>query len=178
MKNTLVVNVYGGPGSGKSSMMHSIMSTLKWKGVDCEMAPEYAKDLVWDNSYTTLKNQFLIAANQYTRVLRLNGKVDVIVTDSPLLLGLYYGKYEPDSFKQYLLDKFNEFDNINFFIKRVKPYNQTGRTQSEDEAIEIDDYILKYMIPLCKQCTVYDGTLDNVSEIIYMIEQKLNFINR
>ena len=58
MKKTIFVNLFGGPSTGKSTLCASIFSELKIKGVDCEMALEYVKDLVWEESFEKIKNQF------------------------------------------------------------------------------------------------------------------------
>ena len=44
MKETLVVNLFGGPGTGKSTMMAGIFAKLKSLGYDCEMCVEFAKE--------------------------------------------------------------------------------------------------------------------------------------
>ena len=43
MKKTLVINLFGGPGVGKSTLCASVFAKLKIMGIDCEMATEYAK---------------------------------------------------------------------------------------------------------------------------------------
>lgn len=48
---TLVVNLFGGPGTGKSTLSANIFARLKMDGVDVEMAPEYVKEVVWEESY-------------------------------------------------------------------------------------------------------------------------------
>ena len=47
-KNTIVVNLFGGPGSGKSTFMANLFYHLKCRGVEVVMAPEFAKDSVWE----------------------------------------------------------------------------------------------------------------------------------
>ena len=47
---TLVVNFFAGPGAGKSSMAAGLFAELKFRGVNCELATEYAKDKVWEGS--------------------------------------------------------------------------------------------------------------------------------
>ena len=47
MTNTLVVNLYGAPGSGKSTGAAYIFAKLKMLGVNCELITEFAKDKVW-----------------------------------------------------------------------------------------------------------------------------------
>lgn len=44
MKNTLVVNLLGGPGCGKSTGAAYIFSQLKMRNIDAELVTEFAKD--------------------------------------------------------------------------------------------------------------------------------------
>ena len=43
-KDTLIINLIGGPGSGKSTTAAGLFYKLKQMGIDCEMALEFAKD--------------------------------------------------------------------------------------------------------------------------------------
>jgi len=146
VKNTLVVNLYGGPGTGKSTMMASLFSKLKWNKVDCEMATEYAKDKVWENSIHILDDQLYVTAKQYHRLFRLNGKVDVILTDSPILLGTIYNETIKIPEFDILVYKLSEqFNNLNIFLERKKDFNPNGRLQTEEEAKIKDKEILNML---------------------------------
>ena len=57
MRRTIVINLFGGPGVGKSTLCASVFARLKIMGVDCEMASEYVKDIIWEESYKKLENQ-------------------------------------------------------------------------------------------------------------------------
>lgn len=46
MKNTIIVNLFAGPGAGKSTGAAYIFSKLKLAGIDCEYVSEFAKDKV------------------------------------------------------------------------------------------------------------------------------------
>lgn len=137
----IVVNLYGGPGSGKSTIAASLFAELKWKGINCELVTEYAKDKVWEGSFNILDNQLYIFAKQHHRLFRLKNKVDVIITDSPLLFSLFYGKDMPQCFKELVISSYKNFNNIDIFLERQKEYNPAGRMQSELEAKEIDVYL-------------------------------------
>lgn len=57
-QKTLVINLFGGPGAGKSTFCASVFADLKWRDINCEMALEYAKDRVWEGSFNVLENQY------------------------------------------------------------------------------------------------------------------------
>ena len=90
MKDTIIVNLYGGPGTGKSTGAAYIFSMLKMTGVDAEYVTEFAKDKAWEGNQEVFKCQFYITGKQAYRIARCFGKVDVIVTDSPIRLGKIY----------------------------------------------------------------------------------------
>jgi hypothetical protein len=45
-----------------------------------------------------------------------------------------------------MLRLFNKFNNINFFLNRVKPYNSNGRNQTEQESNKIAEQIKKSLV--------------------------------
>jgi hypothetical protein len=137
----IVVNLFAGPGSGKSTTCAGLFHKLKLAGVNCEMALEYAKDKVWEESYKILDDQIYVFGKQLHRIFRLKDKVDVVITDSPLPLSIYYDKSANPYFADLVMNQFNEFNNINYFIVRDDTYNPKGRIQTEQEAKEIDSEV-------------------------------------
>lgn len=123
-------------------MAASVFSELKWMGANCELVTEYAKDKVWENSLDILDNQLYILGKQYHRLHRLKGKVDIAVTDSPLMLSHFYGEAWGQPFLDMVTAVHKAFDNVNFFIEREKKYVKYGRLQSKEEAEQIDLNIL------------------------------------
>ncbi|MCI0558913.1 MAG: hypothetical protein MN733_10490 [Nitrososphaera sp.] len=122
--------------------MAAVFAELKYRGLNCEMAPEYAKDKVWEESYHVLDNQIYVFAKQLHTIRRLIGKVDAIITDSPLLLSLHYGREESDAFKRLVIEMHHNMTRtLNIFLEREKDYNPSGRLQTEEEARNIDGVI-------------------------------------
>lgn len=145
-KDTLVVNLYGGPGCGKSTMAADIFRSLKWSGVECELALEYAKDLVWESRTKTFNNQIYIFGKQHHRIFRLLGQVDVIITDSPILLTPIYDQEKRKYLKKLAIEEYWKNSNANFLLKRKKKYNPKGRNHTENQSKEIDLEIKRFLI--------------------------------
>lgn len=134
-----LINLFGGPGTGKSTTAAGLFHLLKLGGYRCELVPEYAKDLVWENRHDTLKDQLYIFAKQHRKFFILKEHdLDFIVTDSPLLLAMIYGKENTPAFKSLIWERHNSFDNVNIFLNRVKPYMKYGRLQEHHEAVKLD----------------------------------------
>ncbi len=143
--NTLIINLFGGPGCGKSTTMARLFADLKSRGLNVEMVSEFAKDLVYEQRHETMKDEMYIFAKQHHRIFRVNNKVDVIITDRPLLLtNVYVQLYLPDDeFKKDLMKlvrtTFNNFNNLNIVLNREGiEYKTEGRLQDLEESEEID----------------------------------------
>lgn len=137
-KTKLIINLFAGPGAGKSTGAAWIFSRLKAKGIDAEYVTEFAKDKVWEDNKAAFKCQFYITGKQAFRISRCFDKVEVIITDSPIALGAMYTEDEP--LKAAAVYEFNKYKmyNFNIFLKRTKEYNPNGRNQTESESKEID----------------------------------------
>lgn len=133
-----VINFFAGPGAGTSTMAAGVFHRMKSAGMSVELVTEYAKELVWRGDYKTLENQALVTQEQFTRVACLRGKVDYVVTDSPILLGKIYAPPAQECVGDNAIKLFKLFDNVNFFVTRVKPYVPVGRRESEESARFVD----------------------------------------
>jgi hypothetical protein len=142
----IVINLFGAPGSGKSTGAAYIFSKLKMNGINAELVTEAAKDMTWEGRNVALSDQLYVSGCQSLRLTRLNNNVDVVVTDSPLPIGLMYVDGVSKTYLQpVLLQKFNQFSNINYYVNRCKPYNPKGRNQTEEESDEIAKIIKRFM---------------------------------
>ena len=139
MKKPIVVNLTGAPGAGKSTGAAVIFAELKKAGVNAELVTEFAKDKTWEHNATALNCQEYVFGKQSYRLARCRNDVDVIVTDSPLPLSLVYNDNPALDyhFSAVVLNVFNTYENINFFINRVKPYNPKGRKQTAKESDQL-----------------------------------------
>lgn len=174
MSKTLVVNLYGGPGTGKSTICAGVFSKLKWAGVNCEMALEYAKGLVWEGSTNKFDNQVYIFSKQFHRIFILLDKVDVVITDCPILMSLVYSEgKENDRLRNLVVDKYKELNNMDIFLKRLKGYNPAGRLQTYEKAKELDDKIQMVLSVHSTEYAVLDGVQETEQKIVNMIIRKI-----
>ena len=139
-KRCLVVNLIGGPGCGKSTTTAGLFYELKKKGYNCEMSLEFAKDKVYEESFRTMDDQIYIFGKQFHKLWRLKDKVDIIITDSPLVISLYYNKEESKHFDNFVVEQYNKFNNLLYFIDRGDiEFQESGRLHNKKQSIEIDN---------------------------------------
>lgn len=171
----LIVNLYGAPGAGKSTGAAYIFSKLKMLGINAELVTEFAKDKVWEESKAVFQNQAYIFGKQYFRISRVDGKVDVVITDSPILLSAFYNN-DPtlgDEFDTFVTKVSNSYDSMNLFINRVKPYNPAGRFQTEEESDKLAGDLRRLLSQHAVTCEEYDGTIKDYDAIVAKIAAKL-----
>ena len=141
-----VINLFGGPGAGKSTTAAGLFHLMKLEGYNVELVTEYAKKLTWQKRHNTLKDQFYVTAHQNHRMEILRDQVEWCITDSPLLLGIYYSPgYFEETYHPFIMDVFNSYNNKNFYIERKKKFVQTGRNQTFEEAKEVDTGVVKIL---------------------------------
>lgn len=151
---TLVVNLFGGPGAGKTTCAMEICVALKKQGIATEYIPEYAKELVYANRMELLDgsthHQRHIYQEQKRKMNNALGKVDVIVTDSPIILSTIYDKEHCSAFEKEIIQEFYKHDNFNMFINRGDTFETNGRIHTLQESMVIDqkikDFLKKYKI--------------------------------
>ena len=177
MKKTLIVNLIAGPGAGKSTTAAKIFSLLKEDDINCELIREFAKDLSWLPDMKTLGDQYYVTGTQHYRQYMVDGKVDVMITDSPLIVGLLYYE-EPiqnikDLYTKFIVEQFKNQNNLTFYIERKKKYNPAGRNQTANEAVQKDldakNLLDKYKIPY----TIIEGNKQAAELIIKEIKEKI-----
>lgn len=147
-KKLTVINFFSGPGAGKSTTAALLFGLMKKEGFKVELVHEAAKDYVWEDWTHIFGEQDWLFAHQHRAIRRLvMHDIDYAITDSPILLGLFYLPDDfPASFLPFVRDVFDSYDNVNIFLDRNSdlPYIQTGRNESEQQAIDIDHRIRLY----------------------------------
>lgn len=183
--NPLIVALYGGPGTGKSTTASLVFGALKQRGHNVELVHEVAKDLTWEGRTVALSHQPYIIAKQMFKYDRLYGQVDAIITDTSTLLASIYMGYGAErltaasaAFLDWVEADWLERRTLNVFLQRDpnRQYNPAGRSQSEEEALMLDRQILHLLnrLQLPLMTTPVDKDNDtHVLEIVQEIERCL-----
>jgi len=146
------VNLFGGPGTGKSTTAAQIFAKLKATGIKVELLQEYAKDLTYGKDSVKLSDQVHVLGEQYHRMFRLKDSVDFLMHDSPFIMGATYiqeSTFPKKEFVDFVIKLFNTHNNLNIFLNRnndLHPYQEYGRSQTLKEAIAKDDEIKLFLI--------------------------------
>lgn len=142
---TKVVNIIGGPGCDKSLFSSAIILNLSLRNKTVESIPDFAKSLVWQQDFESLKNQYSIAQRQFEMLQTLDGQVQFLIAECSLPQLLYYNENYPDNIcdvdktRTQILEWYKQNENINVMIERGdKRYVHSGRFQDEEQAIGVD----------------------------------------
>ena len=146
-KKCLIVNLFGGPGTGKSTNAAALFYRLKMMGINCELVTEFAKDITWEKNRKALACQPYVFGKQCYRIERCVDQVDVIITDSPLPLSILYnkdGNIEP-YFSKMVVKKFNSYKNMNYLLESKHLYSNIGRNETAEEAQSINEELFQLL---------------------------------
>lgn len=144
-----VINFFGAPGVGKTTNALLLTALLKQRSIDAEISLEFVKDYIFtDNEdMVAFQNHIFSEQEKKLRIFLKSNEVEFAITDSPLLLSSYYApKDYAISFKDFVFEVFNSYDNINFFVNRTHKYSHQGRKHNESESLFINKNIKAYLI--------------------------------
>lgn len=174
------INLYGGPGCGKSTLSSRLFYELKVKGHKVELVREYIKKWVFLDRFPKSFDQVYIFGHQiHSEDHLLQGdKIDYIITDSPLLLQCCYAEIHKFTAGQQLLDiakKYEEvFPSLNIFLRRDGiPYQNEGRYEDEKEAYVRDDFIYNFLQQHAPTQRLYNLQALNFDEIFSVVLKNL-----
>lgn len=148
----LHINLFGGPSVGKSLTAMELASAMKRDHLDAEYVSEIAKDLVFSKDFFTLGDQLLILARQHHTYYKMETQMDYTINDGAFILSLAYvqeNEHLPlELFKELIVTMFKSYNTLNIFVERnlEYPYQESGRYQTLEEAIQLDEKIKHILI--------------------------------
>lgn len=180
---TKIINLFGGPGIGKSSISAGLTYNLKKRHITCDNPYEFPKLLAWDENYSAIADQLFVLANQHRGIVKSYGKVEYIILDSPILLSLTYKTYYDkngideypsnlygETFDKLLIEMNSKYDNINILLQRTDGlHSNVERYQNLEESKQLDKEIegtlQKYNLPYHK-IKVDEDTVENIIDLL------------
>lgn len=152
-KKLKVINLFGAPGVGKSTIAAGLFYFMKMSGMSVEHVTEYAKYLVLTGRVSQLENeQLYLLAKQHHKQHILRGQYEWAITDSPLLLCAYYAPPEttPNKFGEIVHQYNDSFDNYNVFLtrgleKEETSFEEQGRLQGKADALRIQNEQIAFL---------------------------------
>ena len=141
-KQTLVINLIGGPCSGKSTISAELFARLKKMGIHCELVTEYIKDRIYEENKTMPLNQIAIFGMEHYNISNKIGKVDVIIHDGSFINNIIYKNEDNLEFDSLIIGEYKKFNNLDFFIKRGNiEFEDYGRIHNLKQSKELDRII-------------------------------------
>lgn len=112
---------------------------------------------------------------QHYKLARVVGKVDVIITDSPIILSAIYNESEVlgEEFNTVVLNVSNSYNNLNVLLKRDHPYEDNGRNETEYQAQKIRKKLINKLNEYNVQYSWCTSSKDMYDTIVEIIEKKV-----
>jgi hypothetical protein len=131
------LNLYAGPGAGKTTAMASVFAELKHMRINAEMAVEYSKELVWHQMDFDQEKIFRVQA----RRMSVARHTDLVVSDGPFLQQLVY--VEEEELQRRIIAEYAQYENIDVLLTRSDGmlYDPNGRYSDEATARVLDEEI-------------------------------------
>lgn len=132
-----VINFFGAPGVGKSTIAMLLTSMLKQNQIDAEVSLEFVKEYIHAGNNNLLAYQNYIFAQQerQLRILLDSKEAEFVITDAPLLHSVFYAPENyPVYFKDLVFEIYHSYDNVNFLINRKHKYSFNSRIHSEEQS--------------------------------------------
>lgn len=143
---TTVIELLGGPGSGKSTLAADIFVRMKQQGIRAELIPEHVKYWAWESKPVGPFDQIYLFGQQVRHESRLYGKVDYIISDSPVIMyPVYEETYQGHSIIRPSVLAFIQATaakgilRSTFALPRVVHYEAVGRFETDSQVQTIDD---------------------------------------
>ncbi len=168
-----LINIFAGPGAGKSTLAARLYSELKRQNMEVEYVNEYPKQLVYEENVLSLQNQILVFATQHHRIWTAARHNQIVITDSPILLSTIYHPETSEHFRELIIEMHNKFTNLNIVLKRVDSFHSmTGRIHTLQESINIDTSIRAILDEIGADYLEFDPIQDQIAPLVKLIHQE------
>ncbi len=179
---TKIISLWGGPSTAKSSTAAGVFERIKSYHLSSELVTEYVKKWAWSSTPIEKLDQPLIFGKQSHNEKIYFGKVEYLVTCSPILLVAFYDQLMGG--KPYMLPMIQEFINLaeekygviykHLFLERHNKveFQAEGRFQKQRAEAEVMDNLIKEFLSknnIHYESVLYDGNsyIDPVMQLVF-----------
>lgn len=138
---TIVINLFGASCVGKSTTAAALFAELKRQGYHTELIREYVKGWAHLGLTPSGYDQVYLFGKQARFESQLYGKMEVLVTDSPLLISGFYENWHLNreistpsilNFIKYAEEQGVIY--VNFWLEKYGHFDTRGRFESEESS--------------------------------------------
>jgi len=176
----VVVNIIGGPGTGKSILASEVFAKVKREGITCDVSWEYIKRKLREKALKVVQSQIYIFGKQQFQLFTMKDEVKVVITDAPFILGPYYDTSKCPYLKALVLHEYNKYNNLLYLIERdlTVPYETEGRYQDSVGAKLVDIGLKTFLDDNNIPYKVLKGIgPDSLETILQDIKKEINVTN-
>jgi nicotinamide riboside kinase len=152
----------GGPSTGKTTIARELTNKLGLMGYNCDNITEYARFHInqciahFGKFECEPLDQVILFENQLKSELSVSKKLDYIITDSPIFMGLsfLYRSLDLNNYKhkKYYMDYYEKlielrdfYDYIFFIPNEFKLVDDGTRVENDRDSIELGESIKSYL---------------------------------
>ena len=154
--STTIINLFGGSGAGKSTVAALLFAKMKMRGLHAELVREYVKLWAWSGKKVRAADQIYLLGKQSAYESLLYGKVEWVVTDSPVMLSGAYAEWHSGTSSKYVTMAAKGYCDAaqlehkirykNYFLSRGEHFDTRGRYEEREEAERFDEFLKKYLV--------------------------------
>ena len=141
-----VINLFAGPGTGKTTLCYELLAAMKKQGLRVEHVRDIPREEVYWESWRELDDHLIQLAKIQSAINMHRPHCDYLVVESPVLMRLAYlptvNERQPmngeKAISQLALALHQQEDNLDVLLVRNPEfgYDQRGRDQNEAQALE------------------------------------------
>lgn len=176
-KPKIIINLYGGPCAGKSVAAARLYSHLSAYSLNVELVREYIKDWIYEGIEPTPDDAVSIFGGQLRAETRALSSNDIIITDCPLAIPVYYaGEYRetlaPVWNKRRERNMQQGIAELDIWVTRGDyDFKANGRFHNEVQSLKIDDEMSDF---LYRELNMYISEESTGENIVHGIESKIS----